>query len=192
MKPAAETTPPVRPSSGRSGGVTQVLLENQARFLRFVTQRVGNRHTAEEILQEALVRSLDRGGSLRDSESVVAWFYRVLRNALVDHHRKSAAERRAHDGAAAEASPFVDPDDGLKEQTCACVVGMLDSLKPDYAQALRRVEMDGIGVPAYAIEAGISPNNAGVRLHRARQALRSHLTQLCGTCSHDACQDCAC
>ena len=192
MKPAAENTPPVRLSPGRSGGVTQVLIENQARFLRFLTQRVGDRHTAEEILQAALVRSLDRGETLRDNESVMAWFYRVLRNALVDHHRKSAAERRALHGAAAEAVSVVDPDDALKAQSCACVVGMLDSLKPEYAQALRRVEMDGIGVPAFAAEAGISPNNAGVRLHRARQALRSHLTQLCGSCAHDDCQDCTC
>jgi len=43
-----------------------------------------------------------------------------------------------------------------------------DTLKPEYAAALRRVEVDGVSVKDYADEAGISSNNAGVRIFRVR------------------------
>ena len=61
--------------------VHRLLLDNHARFLAFVERRVGSRDVAEDILQEAFVRSLGRTGALRSSDSVTAWFYRVLRNA---------------------------------------------------------------------------------------------------------------
>ncbi len=56
---------------------------------------MGRRDVAEEILQEAFVRSIGRGSTLRDGELATAWFYRLLRNALVDHHRRRDVEQRA-------------------------------------------------------------------------------------------------
>src|ERR1044071_3112850 len=71
------------------------LVENRARFLAFLERRVGARDAAEEILQQAYLRGMARGGGLRAGESAVAWFYRLLRNVLVDHWRHREAERRA-------------------------------------------------------------------------------------------------
>jgi RNA polymerase sigma-70 factor (ECF subfamily) len=61
------------------------LLANQSAFLGFLERRVGDRATAEDLLQAALERSLDQMQSLRDEESVIAGFYRMLRNAVIDH-----------------------------------------------------------------------------------------------------------
>ena len=55
-----------------------VLLENRRAFLAFVERRVGDRVIAEDILQEAFARGLDRIETLRVGESVVAWFYRTF------------------------------------------------------------------------------------------------------------------
>ena len=49
-----------------------------------------SRETAEDILQEAFGRALTRVDTLRDDESAVAWFYRLLRNAVIDHYRRTA------------------------------------------------------------------------------------------------------
>ena len=65
--------------------VLRVLVDNHATFLAFLERRVESRDVAEDILQEAFVRSLDRVESIRNTDSALAWFYRVLRNAVVDH-----------------------------------------------------------------------------------------------------------
>ena len=44
----------------------------------------------------------------------------------------------------------------------------------------------------YAAEAGISSNNASVRLYRAREALRKQVARACGTCADHGCLDCHC
>jgi RNA polymerase sigma factor (sigma-70 family) len=169
------------------------LLDNHARFLAFLERRLGSRDVAEDILQEAFVRSLARADTIPAGDSAVAWFYRVLRNAIVDHYRREGVRSRAADRLAVESGQAVaGPDAELEAVVCACVGELLDTLKPEYGAALRRVELDGRSVRDYAAEAGISPNNAAVRLHRAREALRRQLVRSCGTCVEHGCLDCSC
>jgi RNA polymerase sigma-70 factor (ECF subfamily) len=124
---------------------------------------------------------------------LVAWFYRVLSNAIEDHYRKNGAEARALAHVAGTAEPFAPPHDAeLHEAICACITGLVQTLKPEYAAAIRRVDLDGVPVVEFAREAGITPGNAGVRLHRAHAALRKQLALSCTTCADHGCLDCRC
>ena len=165
------------------------LVANHREFLAFVQKRVGDRALAEEILQDAFVRSVDKLDTVRDT--AIGWFYRVLRNAIIDHHRRTAATERRLEALAAEPSP-ADPDEELQRMVCKCVAQLADTLKPEYATALRRIEVDGLSVKDYADEAGISSSNAGVRVFRAREALRKQVARSCGTCATHGCLDCTC
>jgi RNA polymerase sigma-70 factor (ECF subfamily) len=168
------------------------LVAEHRRFLGFLERRVGNRAAAEELLQTAYVRSIERGGDLRDAESAVAWFYRLLRNALTDFYRHRAAEHRALERQAAETSSAVIDDPELEAAVCACVHGLIPTLKEDYAGILRAVEMEGHSLGRVAEQLKITPGNAAVRLHRARRALRERLHTACGTCTEHGCLDCTC
>ncbi len=173
--------------------VAQVLVENHRRFLTFLERRVGSRAVAEDILQEAFVRGLEKAGSIRDEQAIIAWFYRVLRNALVDHYRHQGAEERALAWASGT-SDATEPgaDAALHNEVCACVSALVKTLKPEYAAAIERVDLGGASVAAYASEAGITANNGAVRLHRAHEALRRQLIRSCGTCATHGCLDCSC
>jgi RNA polymerase sigma factor (sigma-70 family) len=176
----------------RAPEVLRVLVDNHARFLDFVERRVGSRDQAEDILQEAFVRSLTHTPP-EGSASATAWFYRVLRNAITDHFRRQGSRGRALDRFAAESESSTDgPDQELEAFACACVMELVGTLKEEYGAVLRRVDLDGLSVRGYAEESGITPGNAGVRLHRAREALRRQLARSCGTCVAHGCFDCQC
>jgi RNA polymerase sigma factor (sigma-70 family) len=160
--------------------------------LRFLEARLGSRDEAEDILQEAFVRGVERAGTLRDGESAVAWFYRTLRNAIIDRHRRRGASDRALEAFARELETSQVPPADVKDAVCACVRTLSETLKPEYADALRRIEVDGMSVQGYAAEAGIQPNNAAVRVHRAREALRTRVIASCGSCAEHGCLDCTC
>ena len=172
--------------------VLQVLVDNHARFLAFLERRVGSRDEAEDILQEAFVRSLDHASSLRSSTSATAWFYRVLRNAVTDHYRRQDTQGRALDRFAGETEASDAPDSELEAVVCQCILSLVETLKPEYGAAIRRVDLDGLSVRDFAAEAGVTPGNAGVRLHRAREALGRQLARSCGTCLTHGCLDCRC
>jgi len=172
--------------------VVDVLVENHREFLRFLERRVGSRATAEDILQDAFVRGIDRAETLRDDDSAIAWFYRSLRNAVIDHHRRNGASDRAVAALARELEEAHSPLDDLHDAVCKCVGRLAPTLKPEYAEALQKVEVEGLSVQAFAEQAGITANNAGVRLFRARKALRKQLEISCGTCASHGCLECTC
>jgi len=175
-----------------SAAVVDKLVGSHREFLRFLERKVGSRAIAEDILQEAFVKSVERADTLRDGESAVAWFYRMLRNAVIDHHRRRGAAERALAQFAQELDAELEPAAEMNGVVCACVRSLSATLKPEYAEALERIEVDGVTVQGYAAEIGIQPNNAAVRVHRARAALRERVKVSCGTCADHGCLDCTC
>jgi len=173
--------------------VVRALVANHRQFLSFLERRVGSREVAEDILQDAFVRGLPRVEQLREGQAATGWFYQVLRNAIVDHHRRRGAENRAMERVSVlteTEAPAADAE--LFDEACRCVATLLETLKPEYANALREVEMQERSLSDYASEAGITTNNAAVRLHRARAAMRAQMLKSCGTCAEHGCLDCTC
>jgi len=171
--------------------IAAVLVENRRAFLSFLERRVGHRDTAEDVLQEAFARSLDKV-PLESAESAVAWFYRVLRNAVVDHYRRGGASDRALSVLARQLNEQGELDLDERNAVCRCVSRLSETLKPEYERALRRIDVEGVSVQDYAVEAGITANNAGVRVFRAREALRKRVVRWCGSCAERGCIDCTC
>lgn len=171
--------------------VVEKLVANHRQFLAFLEKRTSNRALAEDLLQDAFVRGLDRIETLRDDESAVAWFYRSLRNSVIDHHRRHGASERSLAGLAREFEAC-EPAGEARREICRCVAELAETLKPEYADALRSVEVAGIAVKDYASQRGLSPSNAGVRVFRAREALRRQVAAACGTCAEHGCVDCHC
>jgi RNA polymerase sigma-70 factor (ECF subfamily) len=168
------------------------LVASHRQFLAFVRNRVTNTDDAEEILQAAFVKSVEKVAAVRDDESVVAWFFRVLRNAIADHHRRRATEtQRVH--SAGDGLPDLAAIEPEAERTlCHCLAGLAALLKPEYSDLIQRIDLGGGDPAAVAQDLGITAGNLRVRLHRARAALREELQRTCRTCATHGCLDCTC
>jgi RNA polymerase sigma-70 factor (ECF subfamily) len=171
------------------GAIVAALVDRQLDFVAFLERRLGERALAEDILQDALERSLDKVGTLRSPAAAIPWFYRVLRNAVIDHARHAASRDRALSALAAERASDLTEEDADHE-SCRCVGGVVASLEQDYQTILRCVDVEGVPVKAYASETGITSNNAGVRVFRA--PLREGVRATCGACAERGCVDCTC
>ena len=167
------------------------LVAGHREFLSFLERRVESRAAAEDILQSAFARGLERGAGV-DDEKVVAWFYRVLRNSVIDHYRHRSASARAMETWGREFTGGQEPDAELRQEICQCVSGLLATLKPEYRDALRIIDLEEGKLSDLAQQSGITAENAAVRVHRARKALRRQVEQACGTCAEHGCFDCHC
>jgi RNA polymerase sigma-70 factor (ECF subfamily) len=174
--------------------VLETLVAHRDEFVGFLQKRVGERQLAEDLFQDAFTRSLDRIDQVRAEESAVAWFYRTLRNAVADHYRKLGSSGRGLERLADELGEASEPPPELKKTVCACVSRLADNLKAEYADALREIDVNGMSVTDYATARGITANNAGVRVFRARKALLGKVEKTCGGCaSGGGCGDnCTC
>ena len=176
---------------GADPAVLAALVANHREFLGFLERRLGSRALAEDVLQDAFATSIEKLDGLREEESAVAWFYRVLRNAVVDRHRRAASGQRALEALSRELDT-AEVGTAVHGAVCQCVTTLASTLKPEYADALRRVEVDDVPVKDFAAEVGITPGNAAVRVHRARRALLRQVARSCGTCAEHGCVDCTC
>jgi RNA polymerase sigma factor (sigma-70 family) len=166
------------------------LAEQHTRFLQFVRNRVTDPATAEDILQAAYLKAIQRGSQLRAAESSVAWFYRILRNVLTDHYRHQASHARAMDQWLTEWKEDYVPE--TAPEVCACIREAVLALKPEYRTAIETVDLGGESVETFARAQRTTANNVSVRLHRARKAVARQIIAICGTCATHRCIDCTC
>ena len=166
------------------------LLQQLEAFTAFARARVGDPHLAADVVQDSLLKAVKSVDQLRDDESVTAWFYRILRRTLIDLYRRRAASQRAVEQLEQQ---FNKPPDVQEERTvCACIESLIPTLKPDYAELIRRLDLDQQPAVAVGAALGLNANNLRVRHHRARQQLRERLEQTCRLCAKHGCLDCTC
>jgi RNA polymerase sigma-70 factor (ECF subfamily) len=178
--------PPASPSPDR----VRRLVDEHRRFLDFLERRLGDRTLAEDVLQDAFAKTLS-AALPNDDEALLSWFYRVLKNAVIDQQRRVGARQRALDNLA-DALDQPPTIAALENEACRCVLAISESLRPEYAEALRRIELDGVAVKDFARDIGIAAQNAATRVFRARRALQRELARACGTCATHGCFDCSC
>lgn len=167
--------------------VAEALTAHQARFRTFVVKRT-SRENADDVMQAAALRALEGAESLQDPSRALPWLYRIHKNALVDAGRKSASSSRLIE-------PGVEPSDlstEVEEELCRCGAYQARRLRREYAQILDLVDMKGHTISETADVLGISTNNANVRLHRARAALRRKMLEHCGVTQASDCNTCRC
>ena len=177
----------------RESAVRRELAQSHRQLRAFLQRRLGDPHEADEVLQSFAVKALARSWSLRDVKSVRGWLGRILATTLIDHQRSASVRRRRHavqdDPRAGE---LTAPAAEIDEAVCDCLHSLLPTLKPEYAEAIRRLDIAGEPRDRVAAELGTTPNNLGVRLHRARKALQRRLEAMCLTCPEHGYFNCSC
>src|SRR5215469_6271108 len=104
------------------------LVGKRDQFLAFIRRRVSDSGVAEELLQSAYANALDKGQTLRNEESATAWFYRILRNNIIDYYRHHAVEGRLIESLSNE----MERSAPSHERVCHCITSAVDKLTPAY------------------------------------------------------------
>lgn len=120
----------VRAPEVREGLVA--IARGRAALVRNLAMRVGSWADAEDLVQSALLRALQRAADLRDQDKLVAWFGRILETSLADHRRRRVAVTRMRSQLERDdEEPGRAPD--LRWLTCLCLEVALAMVRPEYA-----------------------------------------------------------
>lgn len=172
------------------GAVRRALAEGHDALLQYLIRRLGSRDEAEEVLSAFSVRVLSRAHDVRHPASLYGWLRRVLETTLADHYRQQTASRKTEtDWAVVTMANVLEETEGI---LCTCFYKLLPTLKPDYAEVIQRVDLEGEPRKHVAADLGMTVNTLGVRLHRGRTALKRRLEQTCLTCPVHGFFDCHC
>ena len=170
----------------------RALLDGRGAFMGFLVKRLGNRSDAEDVLQEFCIRVLTRKDQLRDVDRMDGWLYTILRSTLNDYYRKGTRRTRLAGAVAREPEEWVADAPTQMARLCTCHSGLISELRPADAELIGRIDFGEEDRETVAADLGLTRNALGVRLHRARTALREALMDHCGTCCRDDRDDCSC
>jgi DNA-directed RNA polymerase specialized sigma24 family protein len=189
MSAAPTSDPEVRLTPSR---IADVLVATSRSFSSYLESEVGSRAVSNEILQDAFGRGTHNIGVLNSHESAVDWFYRLLRNAVLEQPRSAGSTEPKFNAFRAQIEQHLEPSVALKEAIVRYVGELAPILEPEYAAALRSVELDGVTIDAFAEATGISTGLVGLRLSHARAALRRCVVSSAGICTVHGCWNCTC
>lgn len=166
------------------------LLAHLDAFVGFVRSRTGDPELAADIVQECLLKAMKADNVPEEAEGVVTWFYRVLRHAIIDAHRRKTTRDSALEKLAQQWPESPSPED--EKALCQCVLRLLPELPAGDAELLRRVDLGGESPTEIAAAANERVNTLNVRLLRARRKLREQVERTCRACATHGCLDCDC
>jgi RNA polymerase sigma-70 factor, ECF subfamily len=142
------------------------LVEAHGDELLVHARRLAGDGSAEDVVQEALLRALRAYPRLQHSDHLRAWLYRVTTTTAYDHHR---ARRRELPTDEVPTPPAHDTtyDDGFES--------LIAPLSENNQAALRLRFVDDLDYDGVARELAISPTAARQRVSTAVRELRRRL-----------------
>jgi RNA polymerase sigma-70 factor (ECF subfamily) len=151
----------------------------------FVRRRVGDADTADDIVGDILVRVHTHIDQLQDPERSVAWLFRIARNAITDHYRRSARRPEELDpdpqpaDAVEAADRWIDGPDDVLAELAMCIRPLVQALPADYRRAIELTDLDGRTQAEAAELEHLSVSGMKSRVQRGRRQFAQILDQCC-------------
>ena len=93
--------------------LSDYIVAHQEEFYRLAYSYVKNRDAALDVVQESIVKALAKSDTLRRPEYLKAWFYRILLNESMNHHRRAKRLVPLEDTLLETPAPARDPGERL-------------------------------------------------------------------------------
>ena len=150
-------------------------------LLAFIARRVRDRDSAEDILQEIMLRIHRHARDGEHPHALGAWVHQIARNAIADHYRRAANRREQPTGIELDDEPPApEPDDdAARSEIGRCLRPLLDELPPGHRDAVTLTELGGLSQVDAARQLGISTSGMKSRVQRGRAQLRELLVACC-------------
>jgi RNA polymerase sigma-70 factor (ECF subfamily) len=172
-----------RAQHGDLHALDQLLRALQEPLFRHVHAIVADPHTAEDVLQEALLTVCRKLRTLRDPRWFRAWAYRIATRLAV---RRSKREHRWSDALrddALAALPAAEPEPRFDAELVAALPSALSAVSPASQLVLRMHYLDELTCPEIAEALEISVGTVKSRLAYGLAALRKTFAELPGNAS---------
>ncbi|MFB3891448.1 MAG: RNA polymerase sigma factor [Phycisphaerae bacterium] len=150
----------------RYWSLLQGLLERAAGYARSILR---SRHDAEDAVQQAALRGLERFSTYDAARPFKGWWFAVLRNCCMDVLR---SRRPAADAAVVEAIAAQPPGEEWEELATA-----IARLAPEHGEILRMRYFGELSYRELAAALDVPEGTVMSRLHYARKALADELNR---------------
>lgn len=176
--------------AGDSGAFETLLRDHGPRLLRLARRFLANEEDARDALQDAMVAVYRSIGNFESSSALLTWLHRIVVNSALmklrtkRRHPEEDIEqylpRFLEDGhQRVPSTPWTESAQSVleREELRAAVREAIDKLPEAYRIVLHLRDIEELSTAETAEILGTTKNVVKIRLHRARQALRTLLDE---------------
>lgn len=161
----------VSAQAGNESDYRLLLTELTDVIYNFLRTRFGNHHFIEDCVQEALIAIHQARHTYDRRRTFRPWLFAIVRHKAIDTLRKQDTREKITGQYRGE-QEILSQTNQQSEAESEMVKGhLLDSLPPDYREALVLTKIIGFSVAETAEKLGISKSLVKVRVHRAIRKL---------------------
>lgn len=173
MIPSDEKTLVRRAVAGDVLAFNELLKETGSKLFSFAMSICGgDRGTAEEIYQEALVKAFINIGRFEGKSSFSTWMWTIIRNSYIDFISDSGKNISLEDIEGFEPSSDIPAElELVREDRAKMLRKLISELPVPYSEVITLIDLQEMEHSEAAELLGIDKNLLKVRLHRARNAL---------------------
>ena len=173
MIPSDEKTLVRRAVAGDVLAFNELLKETGSKLFSFAMSICGgDRGTAEEIYQEALVKAFINIGRFEGKSSFSTWIWTIIKNSYIDSLSENGKNISLEDLEGFELSSDIDAElELVREDRAKMLRKLISELPVPYSEVITLIDLQEMEHSEAAELLGIDKNLLKVRLHRARNAL---------------------
>lgn len=146
------------------------------RLRRFARGLTGDAHSADDLVQSACLKAIERWHQWQPGTSLASWVFRIIQNTWLDEHRARERRQTDTDTEALDAVVGEDGRDVLEWRSDAHKVRQLVAALPEEQKVvLMMVTIDGLSYKETASALGVPVGTVMSRLARARARLADAL-----------------
>jgi RNA polymerase sigma-70 factor, ECF subfamily len=160
----------------------EMFVASRPKFVAMAHAILRNREDAEDAVQNAFLSGYLHLRSFEGRSALRTWFTRVVLNAALMMRRKrkpSTIQPLPENSSSCEVNwteniPASEPDPEMihaERETCECINGILEKMKPVLRQAFTMTHYDELSGPEASAVLGVSTGTFKARLFRARRQL---------------------
>lgn len=160
-----------------AGLVSEIRME----LYNFALRLTGNRHEAEDLLQESYFKAYKYFHQLRERSKFKEWIFQITANQFKNFLRKKKKENTFYHDDSEQAfvekeKVYRNPDELLLQSDRSKIVRRaLEHISPKMRSVLVLFEIEGYSIEEVSDTLGISRGTVKSRLHYARKKLREIL-----------------
>lgn len=149
------------------------ITENLDSAYRFAYTYMKNRHDAEDVVSESVVRALDAISTLRNPQYIKVWFYRIIANTAL-----TALKKQSRYVSVDFTENAVEAEPGQDDYSDLYLNDILQELPEKYRAPVIMKICEGMTLAEIAKVLGINENTAKTRLYTAFGILRKKKEEL--------------
>jgi RNA polymerase sigma-70 factor, ECF subfamily len=144
------------------------------RLWRFALRLAGDRHDAEDLVQRACVRALERQHQLQPGTSTLSWLFSIVHSVWLNEVRAQQTRRRGSIQWSDELAETVADDKALDPETYALqrqIISAVEGLPDAQRAVMLLVAVEGLSYREAATALDVPIGTVMSRLARARQTI---------------------